>query len=49
MIKKIIRFNSPELKKRLWKLSVVPYNSVLVGAIILTFINARVWEIEKGR
>lgn len=49
MIKRLIRLNSSELKKRLWKLSVVPYNSVLVGAIIITFINARVWEIEKSR
>ncbi len=49
MIKKLVKFGSPEIKKRLWKLSVVPYNSVLVGAIILTFINARVWEIERGR
>jgi len=46
MIKRLIRLNSPELKKRLWKLSVAPYNGVLIGAIILTFLNARVWEIE---
>jgi|GEM_PF-1941409 len=46
MIKKLIRLNSPELKKRLWKLSVAPYNGVLIGAIILTFLNARVWEME---
>jgi len=46
MIKRLIRLNSPELKKRLWKLSVAPYNGVLIGAIILTFLNARVWEME---
>ncbi|MCX7943289.1 MAG: hypothetical protein N2746_02115 [Deltaproteobacteria bacterium] len=49
MIKKLVKLSSPELKKRLWKLSVLPYNSVLVGAIIITFINARVWEIERDR
>ncbi|MGB9599001.1 MAG: hypothetical protein ACP5QK_10830 [Myxococcota bacterium] len=49
MIKRLVKINSPELKKRLWKLSVVPYNTVLVGAIILTFINARVWEIEGNQ
>jgi|YelNatPaOPRAMG01_1025707.scaffolds.fasta_scaffold485417_2 hypothetical protein len=46
MIKKLINLNSPELKKRLWKVAVIPYNGVLIGAIILTFLNARVWEIE---
>lgn len=49
MIKKLVKISSPELKKRLWKLSVVPYNTVLVGAIILTFINARVWDIEGNQ
>ncbi len=46
MIKKFIQINSPELKKRLWKLTVAPYNGIVIGAIILTFLNARVWEIE---
>ncbi len=49
MIKRLTGLSKPELKKRLWKLSVVPYNGVLVGAIILTFLNARVWEIEKTK
>lgn len=46
MIKRLIGLNSPELKKRLWMLTVAPYNGVLVGAIIFTFLNARVWKIE---
>lgn len=46
MIKRLIGFNSPEVKKRLWKLTVAPYNSIVIGAIVLTFLNARVWKIE---